>query len=540
MKIKKLFALLLSAVILSAMAAGCGNDSAEESSAAGSSSSTAASTSSGGEESAEEEPVEIRITRPLYFGDASENLDLKEEWMQMVEEKYGVKVSVNYLPRNEYTSKINLLMTSESVDGLVGVFSTNEILNYKDMGVIEPIGTYLENNETWKSMPEDMQNLYLFDGELWGLPAGYSSNLFTRTVRKDWLDNLGMEVPTNLDELYEMAYAFTYDDPDGNGVDDTYGLTASGTWNLQDIFQAFGARLDSSGSGSIAYDPIENCWVDSMLKPEMVDCLTYLNKMYEEGLLDPELFTNSGSNMREKFWAGEYGSTFYWLGFSGESAPYLTKITPDVEFAEISYLKGNIDHDINCAWYSTVPYVMVADTPDADKMVQEFVDLALGSQESHFDFAYGIEGKTYRVDGNTVYTLVDPDTDTPMTTPSLTTYIPAYYDDFTFLTDGLDAEAEQTAIDLLNFKKSVINEGLEEGGIFRLTEVTITPFSDTYLMIQADITTAFETAVSSAITGTVDPQTAVDTYLAEVKALGAQDVLDEANEAAGLTGTLSY
>src|SRR5699024_8047840 len=129
--------------------------------------------------------------------------------------------------------------------------------------------------------------------------------LFTRTVRKDWLDNLGMEVPTNLDELYEMAYAFTYDDPDGNGVDDTYGLTASGTWNLQDIFQAFGARLDSSGSGSIAYDPIENCWVDSMLKPEMVDCLTYLNKMYEEGLLDPELFTNSGSNMREKFWAGE-------------------------------------------------------------------------------------------------------------------------------------------------------------------------------------------------------------------------------------------
>ena len=166
MKIKKLFALLLSAVILSTMAAGCGNDSAEESSAAGSSSSTAASTSSGGEESAEEEPVEIRITRPLYFGDASENLDLKEEWMQMVEEKYGVKVSVNYLPRNEYTSKINLLMTSESVDGLVGVFSTNEILNYKDMGVIEPIGTYLENNETWKSMPEDMQNLYLFDGEL--------------------------------------------------------------------------------------------------------------------------------------------------------------------------------------------------------------------------------------------------------------------------------------------------------------------------------------------------------------------------------------
>ena len=183
---------------------------------------------------------------------------------------------------------------------------------------------------------------------------------------------------------------------------------------------------------------------------------------------------------------------------------------------------------------------MVADTPDADKMVQEFVDLALGSQESHFDFAYGIEGTTYRVEGNTVYTLVDEATDTPMTTPSLTTYIPAYYDDFTFLTDGLSEEEEQTAIDLLNFKKSVVADGLESGGIFRLTELTTTPFSDTYLMIQADITTAFETAVSSAITGTAEPQAAVDKYLSEVKALGGQDVLDEANEAAGLTGTLSY
>ena len=541
MKTKKLLSVLLAALMVSAVVTSCGGDEGTSSSAEGSTASTASTAeASGSESSGEETPVEIKITRPLFFGDASENLELKEQWMQMVEEKYGVKVSVNYLPRNEYTQKINLLMTSDSVEGLAGVFSTNEILNYKDMGVIEPINTYLENNETWKSMPEDMQNLYLFDGELWGLPAGYASNLFTRTVRKDWLDNLNMEVPTNLDELYDMAYAFTYNDPDGNGVDDTYGLTASGTWNLQDIFQAFGARLDSSGSGSIAYDPIENCWVDSMLKPEMVDCLTYLNKMYEEGLLDPELFTNSGSNMREKFWSGEYGSTYYWLGFSGESTPYLTKITPDVEFAEIPYLTGNIDHDINCAWYSTVPYVMVADTPDADKMVQEFVDLALGSQESHFDFAYGIEGTTYRVEGNTVYTLVDEATDTPMTTPSLTTYIPAYYDDFTFLTDGLSEEEEQTAIDLLNFKKSVVADGLESGGIFRLTELTTTPFSDTYLMIQADITTAFETAVSSAITGTAEPQAAVDKYLSEVKALGGQDVLDEANEAAGLTGTLSY
>lgn len=537
MKNQKIASIFLSAMLLATLATSCGNTNSDSSAANSTSSSTADATSSS---EVEETPVEIKITRPLFFGDASENLDLKEEWMQMVEEKYGVKVTVNYLPRNEYTQKVNLLMTSDSVEGLVGVFGSSEILNYKDMGVISSFDEYLKDNETWNSMPKEMQQLYAFEGEIWGLPAGFTTNLFTRTVRQDWLDNLGMEAPTNLDELYEMARAFTYDDPDGNGIDDTYGLTASGTWNLQDIFQAFDARLNNGGGSSITYDPKENCWIDSMLKPEMIDCLTYLNKMYTEGLLDPELFTNSGSNMREKFWAGEYGSTYYWLGFSGESTPYLTKITPDVSFTEIPYLTGNIEENVNCMWYGSVPYIMVKDTPDADKMVQEFVDLALGSQESHFDFAYGIEGKTYRVDGNTVYTLVDSATDTPMTTPSLTTSIPKYYDDFTFLTDGLTEEEQTTAIDLLNFKKSVIKEGVDAGGIFALSEVITTPVSDTYLLIQGDISTAFDTAVSSAITGTATPEEAVQKYLSEVKALGGQDVLDEANAAAGLTGTLSY
>ena len=43
-------------------------------------------------------------------------------------------------------------------------------------------------------------------------------------IRKDWLDNLGLEVPTTPEELLAVAEAFTYDDPDGNGVDDTYAI----------------------------------------------------------------------------------------------------------------------------------------------------------------------------------------------------------------------------------------------------------------------------------------------------------------------------
>ena len=47
-------------------------------------------------------------------------------------------------------------------------------------------------------------------------------------IRQDWLDNLKLEVPTTIDELEEVMRAFTEDDPDGNGQDDTYGLGGDG------------------------------------------------------------------------------------------------------------------------------------------------------------------------------------------------------------------------------------------------------------------------------------------------------------------------
>ena len=93
------------------------------------------------------------------------------------------------------------MISSGSLTGLVGIYNTSQVLSYKEMGAIEPMTKYLENNETWNSLPVEMQEAYLIDGEIWALPMGDVSNMFTRTMRKDWLDNLGLEAPTTLDEL---------------------------------------------------------------------------------------------------------------------------------------------------------------------------------------------------------------------------------------------------------------------------------------------------------------------------------------------------
>ncbi|WP_347835768.1 hypothetical protein [Gracilibacillus sp. JCM 18860] len=62
-------------------------------------------------------------------------------------------------------------------------------------------------------------------GELYTLYQGRPLSRQGIIYRKDWAENLGLEAPTTTDEFMEMVRAFTEDDPDGNGKDDTFGLT---------------------------------------------------------------------------------------------------------------------------------------------------------------------------------------------------------------------------------------------------------------------------------------------------------------------------
>ena len=67
-------------------------------------------------------------------------------------------------------------------------------------------------------------------------------------MRVDWLKNLGLEMPTDLDSLYDVLYAFTYDDPDGNGQQDTVGIVMPMAQYMQwdNLFGAFGICFEKN------------------------------------------------------------------------------------------------------------------------------------------------------------------------------------------------------------------------------------------------------------------------------------------------------
>lgn len=479
-------------------------------------------------------PDILKVTRCLYFGDSSENTDLKEEFMRVFYEKTGIPLKVIYPARANYMSNVSVMIASGELDGIVNMFTTSNIMAAVEDGTIEPLNDYLKDNRNWNSMPESYRELFTLNGKIYAIPAGYEGNSFTRSFRKDWLDKLGLKVPETVDELFEVARAFTEDDPDGNGLNDTFGLTSSLFWNLQDIFQAFGVPLNNTGDIPISWDPVSEVWQDSMLKPEMAEALDYIKRLYESGYLDPQFLTNEGANMREKLWTGKAGSSFYWAMHAYRQATTEMKSTiPEAKWVEVPAIKGYRTEKLNHRVMAGLGYTLVKGTNQPEETVNTFVDMIF-DKEMHFMLRCGIEGKTFRWEGDTLIIMTDPSTGKPYDQPGLTMEMPQF-DRFKYpwCYDGSEHEIEET-LALFNIEKEMIKSAESNNSIFIIDKFTYdTPVSEEFTLQGSDMYNAFEEEVTKAILGEKPiPQALLD-YRLRMKALGGDKVLSEANAAIG-------
>ena len=170
-----------------------------------------------------------------------------------------------------------------------------------------------------------------------GVYSPYGCN-HTMVVRQDWMENLGISTPTTIDEFYDMLYAFTYNDPDGNGVNDTWGINM--TTDAQRVTAhmfGFGNpekyKFDENGDLVYAWDNIE-AWLE------------FAKKVVDNKLVNPDYLTMKGDDDQADFLNSKIGvycsgrfvnSNRYNLFKSvKEQMPETTKLTtfalPETEF----------------------------------------------------------------------------------------------------------------------------------------------------------------------------------------------------------------
>ncbi len=213
----------------------------------------------------------------------------------------------------DYDTKLNTMMVGGNVPDLF-VVDIDDLETLAKNGVIAPIDDLVANMPTFLERLENpiamgSYDNFMYEGEHYGfiktaLP-GPLNNVGTKalTIRTDWLENVGMESPKTLDELYDVLYAFTYNDPDGNGEDDTYGLGGNKNDMFASIFAAYGVYMNGVNS----WTDIDGELVHSTVLPETKEALELLSKWYAEGIIDPDKFIVEGAQADDKFIGSKFG-----------------------------------------------------------------------------------------------------------------------------------------------------------------------------------------------------------------------------------------
>lgn len=132
-------------------------------------------------------------------------------------------------------------------------------------------------------------------------PSIYKAERKGLFIRKDWLQNLGLEMPTTWEELYEVCHAFTHNDPDGNGKDDTYGLTGDGLGTLRYFFSSTGVNNRNWVKNA------DGTWAFGAMDDANIEVLTWLRKMYEDGSIDPDFAATTWKTGLQKFASNTFG-----------------------------------------------------------------------------------------------------------------------------------------------------------------------------------------------------------------------------------------
>lgn len=234
--------------------------------------------------------------------------------LKYLEEKLNVEFDVWNIDFQQYEELLNVRLASGEIPDMFMVQPSSSLQKYVAQDLLAPlpmdnIETYMPNTlkHSYTDVNPDALDLGKVNGEIYGLPAMNMGNIYRLPIvyNQNWLDTLGKKVPTTIDEFEDVIYAFAHDDPDGNGVKDTYGLSKEGLnllWGMygmvpeQDYF--------TEKDGKLVYMPIEQ---------EMKEALSYANKWYKDGVLDPEFITGENTG---GYWAVSHSYINHRIGMT--------------------------------------------------------------------------------------------------------------------------------------------------------------------------------------------------------------------------------
>ncbi len=350
-----------------------------------------------------ESPVIIE----MWLGKAvSEAADPPADWelYKIAKEKFNIDLRISFLPSNtnDQDTKINTAAAANQLPDFMQI-NREPWMKLVQMGMIGKTDSMMSYMPTRVSQFLDepiKKTVVSYKGAMYGLPTpGAMPRTEGLVIRKDWLDKLGLAVPTTLDELLAVAKAFTEKDPDGNGKKDTYGIGGYvdpttpqlGLGPRFDwIFGAYGA----AGTWDLRADSFGLNVRDS----DYPKGLEYMNKIVAAGAIDPDWPNLKKDEFRARWKQGRFGimwEQFAALAAVGNYAPF-DKNFPDGQWIAIDPPKGPSGFSSNGIDVANFRIYAVSAKAEKEGKLQKLAELLEWmSVEGYYLIGWGKEGVNY-------------------------------------------------------------------------------------------------------------------------------------------------
>lgn len=261
--------------------------------------------------------------------------------LNQLQEEAGIHINWNCMSES-LAEQVNIRIAGgELPDAFMGVgFSNYDLSRYGDEGTFIDLTPYLTEeympnlSKILEENPDIRSAITMDDGYIYGLPSGermgtagigkdedysiYTIPQFSM-INKAWLDDLGLEVPTTLEELHTALKAFKDNDMSAKYYGNAQGSTIPMStgfdqwcWGQNIFYAGFGFTnwpndvcndLVLRDDGSVEFI----CVTD-----QYRDAITYFHNWYAEGLMDVEMFSQDDTQLIAKCSQGYVGVSTWW------------------------------------------------------------------------------------------------------------------------------------------------------------------------------------------------------------------------------------
>lgn len=388
--LKKALGIGLSAVMGMSLMAGCSSDSN------GNTASNGGTTTDGG--SAKRVTLKVEI---FDRGNSPAPYTITNNYLSnLVQERFGDpnNIDVEYVPvqRSEEVTKLNVLMASNTdVPDIVFTYDSSVFFRYAQQGGLTDVGELLDEYgpNLKKFLGEDTLSFGQLEGKQMSIPGKRAiTGRYSSYIRQDWLDKLGLPVPTTTDELYTTLNAFKEKDPGGLGSKNIPMGMALAPAQFETLIYSFIKPIQGDLTYSQRYElPLHEGFKDAM---------QFLNKLYNEGLISKDFSLDEDKTQLGKdiqngnigYWSEDVDVLFYADG----TLDNLYKNVQGSVVTPVDVLtNANEDNKhIKSRYASNGMYIMI---PKSSKRAVEAIKYLdwMASDNNLIDIYSGVEGENY-------------------------------------------------------------------------------------------------------------------------------------------------